>query len=95
MNTHIASILPALELHTHNSIPSYTADLDEGCSTCIRNKAIDDCAEAIERANLVVCPDEDEIWDVIFQRNAELCLKTTQIDMLVKALLALLHENKI
>lgn len=29
------------ELHTHNSIPSYTADADEGCVTCIRNTALD------------------------------------------------------
>jgi len=36
------------ELHTHNSIPSYTASLDEGCSTCIRNQAIDDFITILE-----------------------------------------------
>ena len=25
-------------LHTHNSIPSFTADWDEGCMDCIENK---------------------------------------------------------
>lgn len=28
------------ELHTHNSIPSYTADLDEGCVICMQNDFI-------------------------------------------------------
>lgn len=31
-----------MELHTHNSIPSYTADLDEGCILCIKNQALTD-----------------------------------------------------
>jgi hypothetical protein len=30
-----------MELHTHNSIPSYTADLDEGCVICLKNKPFD------------------------------------------------------
>ena len=30
------------ELHTHNSIPSYTADLDEGCIICLKNKNLED-----------------------------------------------------
>lgn|SRR3990167_9342533 len=29
------------ELHKHNSIPSYTADLEEGCSICIKNNEIE------------------------------------------------------
>lgn len=33
---------PEKLLHTHNSIPSYTADLDDGCIWCIRNQAIMD-----------------------------------------------------
>ena len=33
---------PKLELHTHNSIPCYFDGLDEGCSICIRNQAIED-----------------------------------------------------
>ena len=31
-----------LELHTHNSIPCYTGEEDEGCTTCIRNKVLED-----------------------------------------------------
>lgn len=29
------------ELHRHNSIPSFTADLDEGCIVCVRNDGIE------------------------------------------------------
>lgn len=29
-----------LELHTHNSIPSYNADVNEGCRACIENQII-------------------------------------------------------
>jgi len=29
-------------LHSHNSIPSYTADLEEGCIICINNKLVDE-----------------------------------------------------
>ena len=35
------------ELHTHNSIPSYTADLDEGCSVCERNDALQDVIDKL------------------------------------------------
>ena len=31
-----------LELHTHNSIPCYTGEEDEGCTTCIRNKVLEE-----------------------------------------------------
>ena len=27
-----------MELHTHNSIPSYINGLDEGCQICVKNK---------------------------------------------------------
>ena len=27
------------KLHKHNSIPGYTASLDDGCVTCIKNKS--------------------------------------------------------
>ena len=36
------------ELHTHNSIPCYTGDEDEGCVICIGNKKLDDIAKLFE-----------------------------------------------
>ena len=33
---------PEKKLHTHDSIPSYTSDIDNGCIECIKNKLIDD-----------------------------------------------------
>ena len=30
-----------LELHTHNSIPCYTGEEDEGCDSCVKNKAFE------------------------------------------------------
>ena len=35
------------ELHTHNSIPSYTADLNEGCFTCLKNSILDKVLDEI------------------------------------------------
>ena len=29
-----------MKIHTHNSIPSYVGDLEEGCATCFRNFVI-------------------------------------------------------
>lgn len=37
-----------MELHRHNSIPSYTEDLNEGCITCKKNKILSDMAEEIK-----------------------------------------------
>jgi len=42
-----------LEFHTHDSIPSLTADLDEGCITCVRNKAICDIEKKVEELKKV------------------------------------------
>lgn len=36
------------ELHRHNSIPSYTADVDEGCINCIKNAALTDILNQIK-----------------------------------------------
>lgn len=36
------------ELHSHNSIPCYRGDEDEGCCLCIRNKALDDVILALK-----------------------------------------------
>ena len=36
---------PEKILHTHDSIPSYTSGLEDGCIVCVRNKAIADCEE--------------------------------------------------
>jgi len=30
-----------LELHTHDSIPCYTGEEDEGCDSCVKNKAFE------------------------------------------------------
>ena len=42
----IQSILQGLrekqELHTHDSIPTYTSEAENGCVTCIRNQCIAD-----------------------------------------------------
>jgi len=35
------------EVHKHNSVPSYTADLENGCVVCVRNQAIDDILKEI------------------------------------------------
>jgi len=48
---------PEKELHKHNSIPTYIDDVDEGCSTCIRNKAISDYEAFL--------PDEGELIKII------------------------------
>lgn len=67
------------------------------------NQAIDDCAEAISRANLVCCPSTSEILDIVHE--SKICqLGNAGLDWqerrenkvaLAKALLALLHnENK-
>ena|SRR3990167_5545094 len=38
-----------LELHTHNSIPSYTASADEGCVSCIQNQIRQDILNELEK----------------------------------------------
>ena len=37
-----------MELHRHNSIPSFMDNLDEGCSICEKNKAIEDIKAQIK-----------------------------------------------
>ena len=48
----IEEVEKRMELHRHNSIPSYTADLDEGCVICLKNdafqKVIDSLKEEIK-----------------------------------------------
>ncbi len=34
-------LLPELDLHTHNSIPGYFDDANEGCESCIQNRMIE------------------------------------------------------
>ena len=51
---------PEKEIHTHNSIPGYFDGLDEGCSVCIKNKAIDDFTAFL--------PSEEE-WAKYFEDN--------------------------
>src|SRR3990167_7653209 len=36
-----------MESYNHNSIPSYTADLEEGCSICIKNQAFLDLRQEL------------------------------------------------
>jgi hypothetical protein len=36
------------ELHTHDSIPNYTSNANEGCITCIRNQALEHIAQKLE-----------------------------------------------
>ncbi len=36
------------ELHTHNSIPSFTGDLENWCVICIRNQAIEDILKMLD-----------------------------------------------
>lgn len=50
---------PEKELHTHNSIPNYVDGLEEGCITCVRNKAIDDYEKFL--------PTSDEIEEIIYR----------------------------
>lgn len=38
----IQKVERVLEFHKHNSVPSLTASLDEGCVTCVRNQALSD-----------------------------------------------------
>ena len=38
-------------LHTHNSIPCYTDEADEGCRKCIENKVIDDTLSILRGEN--------------------------------------------
>ncbi|MBM3211104.1 hypothetical protein FJZ33_02725 [Candidatus Poribacteria bacterium] len=37
-------VLDLVEIHTHDSIPTQTSEVENGCVTCIRNKAIVDIA---------------------------------------------------
>lgn len=57
-----------------------------------RNSAINDCAEAIEKANLVVCPTEKEILDCISAVCQ--CSSCVTCRESAKALLALLRGDK-
>jgi len=50
---------PEKELHNHNSIPSYTADLEEGCIFCVRNQAIEEYEKFL--------PSVDEIEQIIWR----------------------------
>jgi len=45
----VGKMMPKQELHTHNSIPSYTADLDEGCVICSHNKILENTAEHLAK----------------------------------------------
>ena len=45
-----------MELHTHDSIPSFTAGLEDGCITCLQNKPYEDLLTALstwEESNLL------------------------------------------
>ena len=35
------------KVHTHNSIPSFIADLDEGCIICVKNQALQETIDHI------------------------------------------------
>jgi hypothetical protein len=37
-----------MKLHTHNSIPNYFDNADEGCPICIRNLAISDTLKQVD-----------------------------------------------
>ena len=37
------------ESHTHNSIPSFTADLEEGCVICRKNQTIKDIIKLLKQ----------------------------------------------
>ena len=52
----VGKMMPKQELHTHNSIPSYTADLDEGCVICSHNKILENATEHLAKR---VASDED------------------------------------
>lgn len=66
------------------------------------NQAIDECATAIEKANLVRCPTEEEIADLIWKCHEDnmklkFGLRKNAVEMdsvIAKALLALLRGEK-
>jgi len=43
----VSEIEERMETHTHDSIPSYTAGLDEGCVICIKNKTLTDLKDKL------------------------------------------------
>lgn len=45
----IEEVEEKVAIHTHNSIPSYIDDLDEGCSICLKNKCFLDVIELIKK----------------------------------------------
>ena len=46
----IEGIYERMELHRHNSIPSYTADLDEGCIICLKNESLQKVIDLLNNA---------------------------------------------
>ena len=64
-----------------------------------RNSAINDCASAIEKANLVRCPTEKQIIDILMDKEDLLSdgydyYSANGVESVAKALLALLRGDK-
>ena len=89
MNTHITSILPA----RITKCPHEKIRQDWLCTTCDEvNDMRDDCAEAISRANLVVCPTEEKLSYFIAKKFPSVGVYYDE-RKIAKALLALLHRT--
>lgn len=90
MNEQIMKILPAKK--DDSKVQGYT--YNEG-KIIGHNNCLDDCAAAIEKANLVVCPSEQKIIDAIFTEDEKHGgAGTSNTKQIAKALLALLRGEK-
>lgn len=48
----IEKVLEMRKIHTHNSVPSYVDDLEEGCLTCFRNFVLMESVRILEARRL-------------------------------------------
>lgn len=92
VNTHITSILPKKKEHTDDCLiyQPTSSTFTCACGANSANQMRDDCAAAIERANLVVCPSLEELRLFI---SSEYYPRDERATLLSKALLALLHRT--
>lgn len=103
MTDSIKNILPAKKFTT-----TWEENTPDGLYKKGYNKAIDDCAAALSKHNLVVCPSEDDLMELIcasalhedawkynsLNDDIENALIRRHVSKLAKALLALLGRSK-
>lgn len=60
---------PEKILHKHDSIPTYTSGIDDGCVTCVRNAAIEEYTDyvvsSLKKIQKLILPRDGQQKDVI------------------------------